>query len=66
MTPPRETPLQRYHLQRLTECLRDYIKATIPEGVRHRKSTLVVIGDRFKIDDISCNYLAPLKQKSNE
>ena len=61
MKPERATALQRYHLDRLTECIREYIKATLPEGARHRKSTIVVIGDRFKIEDISSCFVTPKK-----
>lgn len=65
MKPERATPLQRYLLERLTECIRDYIKATMPEGARHRKTTFLVLGDRFKIDDVSCRFVTPSK-KHNE
>lgn len=62
MKPERATPLQRYQLDRLTECLRDYLKTIMPDGTRHRKTTILVIGDRFKVDDVSCRFVTP-KQK---
>ncbi len=61
MKPERATPLQRYQLERLTECIRDYMRATMPEGARHRKTTILVIGDRFKIDDVSTRFVTPKK-----
>ncbi len=61
MKPERATPLQRYQLERLTECIRAYMRATMPEGARHRKTTILVIGDRFKVDDVSTRFVTPKK-----
>ena len=63
--PKRETPLQRYLFQRLTDSIRDYIRATMQVGERHRRTTLIVKGDRFLIEDISSKFVSS-KEAYNE
>lgn len=56
----RDTPLQKMALGRLTDAVKEYLKLVeIPKGSRHRKTTLVFIGDRFKPDGIDCHYVKP-------
>lgn len=59
----RETPLQKERLQVLTEAIKDYLQVIeIPYGGRHRKTTLVFSGDRYKPVDIVCRYVTPKSQ----
>lgn len=59
----RETPLQKERLQVLVEAVREYLKVVeMPYGARHRKTTLVFSGDRFKPVDIVCRYVTPKSQ----
>lgn len=56
----RETPLQKIALDKLTEAVREYLKTIeIPKGGRHRKTTLVFVGDRFKPNSIDCHVVKP-------
>ena len=42
------------------DAVREYLKVIeIPQGSRHRKTTLVFVGDRFKPVDIVCRYVTP-------
>ena len=62
----RETPLQKERLQVLTEAIKDYLQVIeIPYGSRHRKTTLVFSGDRYRPISIECRYVTP-KSRSNE
>lgn len=59
----RETQLQKERLQVLVEAVREYLKVVeMPYGARHRKTTLVFSGDRFKPVDIVCRYVTPKSQ----
>lgn len=59
----RETPLQKERLQVLVEAVREYLKVVeMPYGARHRKTTLVFSGDRYKPVDIVCRYVTPKSQ----
>lgn len=56
----RQTQLQKYQLQRLNEVVADYLKLVeLPKGSRHRKTTLIFTGDRFKPFGIDCRFVAP-------
>lgn len=59
----RETQLQKERLQVLVEAVREYLKVVeMPYGARHRKTTLVFSGDRYKPVDIVCRYVTPKSQ----
>ena len=58
------TPLQKYQLQVLTDAVRNYVKMIeLPDGCRHRKTTLVFVGDRFKAADIQVRYVKTKKDE---
>lgn len=60
----RETPLQKIALEKLTDAVREYLKVVeIPIGSRHRKTTFVFVGDRFKPVGIDCHIVKPKKQQ---
>ena len=57
----RETAMQKAALKSLNEAVGEYLKLIeLPYGVRHRKTTMVFVGDRFKPVSIVCRYV---KQK---
>lgn len=50
-------------LHNLNEAVKDYLKLIVlPYGVRHRKTTMVFTGDRFKPVNIVCRYVTPKDQ----
>ena len=52
----RDTALQRYELDRLTEAVAEYVKTVeMPKGYRHKRTTFVFSGDRFKPMEIKCS-----------
>lgn len=56
----RETALQRMALHNLNEAIKEYLRLVVlPYGVRHRKTTMVFTGDRFKPVSIVCRYVTP-------
>lgn len=56
----RNTQLQKMALDKLTEAVREYLKVIeIPEGARHRKTTFVFVGDRYKPVEIDCHFVRP-------
>lgn len=56
----RKTALQKIALNKLTRDVREYLKLIeLPQCSRHRKTTLVFIGDRFKPVGIDCHYVKP-------
>lgn len=58
----RVTPLQKVALDKLTDAVREYLRMVeIPKGCRHRKTTFVFIGDRFKPVGIDSHYVKPKK-----
>lgn len=60
----RETPLQRMALAKLNEAVKEYLKLIeIPKGCRHRKTTFVFVGDRFKPMGIDCHIVEPKEQQ---
>ena len=61
----RETPLQKMALNKLTDEVKEYLKTIeIPNGDRHRKTTFVFVGDRFKPDSIDCHIVKLKNLKS--
>ena len=59
----RETPLQKERLQVLTEAIKDYLQVIeMPYGARHRKTTLIISGDRYRPISIECRYVTPKSQ----
>ena len=56
----RQTELQRYMLQRLTEAVKEYLEIVEkPSGSRHRKTTLIFCGDRYKPVGIKTRFVVP-------
>ena len=63
----RETPLQKMALNKLTDAVKEYLKTIeIPQGGRHRKTTFVFVGDRFKPDSIDCHIVKLKKNDDGE
>ena len=63
----RETPLQKMALNKLTDAVKEYLKTIeIPKGDRHRKTTFVFVGDRFKPDSIDCHIVKLKKNDDGE
>ena len=61
----RETLLQKLALEKLTDAVREYLKVVeIPTGGRHRKTTFVFVGDRFKPVGIDCHIVKPKEQQN--
>lgn len=59
------TQLEKHQLQVLTDAVRDYVKMIeLPDGCRHRKTTLLFVGDRFKAKDIQVRFVSK-KMKNN-
>lgn len=45
-------------LNKLTNAVREHLKTIeIPNGCRHRKTTLVFVGDRFRPSGIDCHIV---------
>lgn len=56
----RQTELQKYMLQRLTEVVKEYLELVEkPPGGRHRKTTFCFVGDRYKPQMIQTKYVTP-------
>ena len=63
----RETPLQKMALNKLTDAVKEYLKTIeIPNRDRHRKTTFVFVGDRFKPDSIDCHIVKLKKNGDGE
>lgn len=59
-----ETELQKLMLVKLTNAVREYLEVVEkPTGGRHRKTTFVFVGDRYRPTDIVCRYI--IKSLSN-
>jgi len=62
----RENKLQKMALNDLVEAVRTYLHLVeIPKGYRHRKTTFVFVGDRFKPVSIDC-HVVNIKKKGYE
>ena len=54
----RETDLEKYMLNKLTEVVREYVETVYkPLNSRHRKTVLVFTGDRYKPVDIITRFV---------
>lgn len=54
----RETELEKYMLNKLTEVVREYVETIHkPIDSRHRKTIMVFTGDRFKPVDIITRFV---------
>lgn len=61
------TLLQVTPLNKLTDAVKEYLKTIeIPKGGRHRKTTFVFVGDRFKPDSIDCHIVKLKKNGDGE
>lgn len=59
----RQTELQRLMLDKLTNAVREYLEIVEkPTGSRHRKTTFVFVGDRYKPEAIQTHYVVPKSQ----
>lgn len=57
------TPMQKYQLQVLIECVRNYVRMVeLPEGCRLRKVCLEFTGDRLKPTDIKVKFVRIRKE----
>ena len=57
------THLQKYQLQVLTDCVRNYVKMVeLPDGCRLRKVYLEFTGDRYKPTNIQVKYVKIRKE----
>lgn len=57
------TPLQKYQLQVLTDCVRNYVRMVeLPDGCRLRKVNLEFTGDRLKPSDIQVKFVRIRKE----
>lgn len=63
----RATALQKDRLQVLIEAVREYLEVVEkPTGGRHRRTTLVFCGDRYKPVSIQTRFVVPKSQQYNE
>ena len=54
----RQTELQKYMLQKLTDAVREYLEAIEkPQGGRHKKTTFCFIGDRYRPETIQTKFV---------
>ncbi|MBD5369937.1 MAG: hypothetical protein HDR80_02175 [Bacteroides sp.] len=54
----RETELEKYMLNKLTEVVREYVETVYkPIDSRHRKTVMVFTGDRYKPIDIIARFV---------
>lgn len=54
----RETELEKYMLNKLTEVVREYIETVYkPIDSRHRKTVMVFTGDRYRPIDIITRFV---------
>lgn len=60
----RTTELQRLMLNKLTAVVKDYLEAVEkPQGSRHRKTTFVFVGDRYKPQTIEARFVLTKSKK---
>ena len=63
----RETQMQKMALGKLTDAVKEYLKTIeIPKGCRHRKTTFVFVGDRFRPSGIDCHIVKPKMDDDGE
>ena len=56
------TQLQKEMLTRLTNAVREYLEVVEkPQGGRHRRTTLIFVGDRYKVEAINSRFVVPKK-----
>ncbi|WP_336526056.1 hypothetical protein [Bacteroides acidifaciens] len=54
----RETELEKYMLNKLTEVVREYVETVYkPIDSRHRKTVMVFTGDRYRPIDIITRFV---------
>lgn len=54
----RETELEKYQLDKLTQAVREYVETICkPLNSRHRKTIMVFTGDRYKPVDIITRFV---------
>ncbi len=62
----RETELEKYMLNKLTEVVREYIETVYkPIDSRHRKTVMVFTGDRYRPIDIITRFVN-VKNKTDD
>ncbi len=62
----RETELEKYMLNKLTEVVREYVETVYkPIDSRHRKTVMVFTGDRYRPIDIITRFVS-IKNKTDD
>ena len=62
----RETELEKYMLNKLTEAVREYVETVYkPIDRRHRKTVMVFTGDRYRPIDIITRFVN-IKNKTDD
>ena len=62
----RETELEKYMLNKLTEAVREYVETVYkPKDSRHRKTVMVFTGDRYRPIDIIARFVN-VKSKTDD
>lgn len=62
----RETELEKYMLNKLTEVVREYVETVYkPIDSRHRKTVMVFTGDRYRPIDIITRFVN-VKNKTDD
>ena len=62
----RETELEKYMLNKLTEAVREYVETVYkPIDSRHRKTVMVFTGDRYRPIDIITRFVN-IKNKTDD
>ena len=62
----RETELEKYMLNKLTEVVKEYVETVYkPIDSRHRKTVMVFTGDRYRPIDIITRFVS-IKNKTDD